>query len=50
MNIIVNKITTAIACINTGRNYIGIELDEQYVEIARRRIEEVRRLCAEGKR
>ena len=33
--------TTAVACINTGRNYIGIELDEQYVEIARRRINAV---------
>ena len=33
--------TTAIACINTGRNYIGIELDEHYVEIARRRINAV---------
>ncbi len=34
--------TTAVACINTGRNYIGIELDEQYVEIARRRINAAR--------
>jgi len=33
--------TTAVACINTGRNYIGIELDEHYVEIARRRIDAV---------
>ena len=30
--------TTAIACLNTDRQYIGIELDERYVEIARRRI------------
>lgn len=34
--------TTAIACLNTDRQYIGIELDEQYVEIARRRIDERR--------
>ena len=27
MNIIVNKITTAVDCINTNRNYIGFELD-----------------------
>ena len=27
--------TTAIACINTNRNFIGIELDEKYCEIAR---------------
>jgi site-specific DNA-methyltransferase (adenine-specific) len=30
--------TTGIACVNLGFNYIGIELNEQYVEIARRRI------------
>jgi len=30
--------TTGIAAVNLGFNYIGIELDEQYVEIARRRI------------
>lgn len=30
--------TTAIACINTERNFIGIELDEKYCEIARNRI------------
>ena len=29
---------TAIACLNTNRKFIGIELDERYVEIARRRI------------
>jgi len=38
MNIIVNKTTTAIACINTNRNYIGIELDEEYYNIAKNRI------------
>jgi len=32
--------TTAIACLNTGRNYIGIELDKEYFEIAKKRIEE----------
>lgn len=30
--------TTAIACMNTGRNFIGIEKEEKYVEIARNRI------------
>ena len=30
--------TTVIACINTGRNYIGFELDKQYYEIAKNRI------------
>ena len=38
MNIIVNKITTAIACINTNRNFIGFELDENYFNIANERI------------
>jgi hypothetical protein len=33
--------TTAIACINTGRNFIGIELDETYFNIAQKRIAEV---------
>ncbi len=30
--------TTAIACINTNRNFIGIEKDEKYFEIAKKRI------------
>ena len=29
-----------VACVNTNRNFIGIELDEGYFEIARKRIEE----------
>lgn len=32
--------TTAIACINTGRNYIGIEKDPEYFKIAEKRIKE----------
>jgi len=32
--------TTAIACINTGRNFIGIEKDEEYFKIAQNRIRE----------
>ena len=31
--------STGIACINTNRNFIGIELDEKYFEIAKNRIE-----------
>ena len=31
--------TTAIACLNTNRNFIGIELDDKYFEIAKERIE-----------
>ena len=30
--------TTAIACINTGRNFIGFELDETYFNLANERI------------
>lgn len=32
--------TTALACINTGRNYIGIEKDEEYFKVAEKRIAE----------
>lgn len=31
--------TTGVACVQTGRNFIGIEIDPGYFEIARRRIE-----------
>ena len=30
--------STGIACINTGRNFIGIELDEGYYDVAKARI------------
>ena len=33
--------TTAIACINTNRNYIGIEKEPKYYDIAKKRIESV---------
>lgn len=32
--------TTAVACIKTGRNYIGFELDKEYYDIAIKRINE----------
>ena len=32
--------STGVACINTGRKFIGIELDEKYFNIAENRIEE----------
>ena len=30
--------TTGVACVNTNRNFIGIELDDKYFEIAENRI------------
>lgn len=30
--------STGVACVNTGRNFIGIELDENYFNIAQERI------------
>lgn len=32
--------TTGVACVQTGRNFIGIEIDPGYFDIARRRIEQ----------
>ena len=31
--------STGVACIHTGRNFIGIELDEKYFNIAKERID-----------
>ena len=33
--------STGVACINTNRNFIGIELDEKYFNIAKERIEKI---------
>ena len=32
--------STGVACVNTNRNFIGIELDKTYFDIAKNRIEE----------
>lgn len=32
------NITTGVACKNTNRNFIGIEMDEKYFDIAQERI------------
>ena len=37
--------STGIVCADTHRNFIGIELDEQYFNIAQQRIEEAQHLC-----
>lgn len=34
--------TTGVACVNTGRKFIGIEMDEGYYKIAQERIEKAR--------
>ena len=33
--------STGVACKNTNRNFIGIELDKSYFEIAKQRINDV---------
>jgi len=35
--------TTGVACVQTGRNFIGIEIDEGYFNIAKERIEAAQR-------
>lgn len=37
--------TTGVACVNTGRNFIGIEKDEAYFAIAKTRIESLQVTC-----
>lgn len=39
--------TTGVACMNTGRRFIGMEKDPGYFEIAQRRIEEAARIPPE---
>lgn len=40
--------TTGVACINTNRNFIGIELDKEYFDIAEQRIQEALNKNNEG--
>ena len=35
--------STGVACLNTGRKFIGIEKDEQYFDVAKERIESVQK-------
>ena len=35
--------STGVACVNTGRNFVGMEIEEKYFDIARKRIEEAKR-------
>lgn len=40
LDCVIGSGTTAIAALNTGRNFIGIEKDENYFEVATKRIKE----------
>lgn len=42
--------TTGVACVNTGRNFIGIERDEKYFKIAQERIEKAKYKKNENKK
>ena len=33
--------STGVACVNTNRKFIGIELDEDYFRVAKERIDKV---------
>jgi len=35
--------TTAVACVNTGRSYIGFETDPEYCRLAEARVEDIRK-------
>ena len=35
--------STGVACVNTGRNFIGIELDDYYFDVAQQRIEQAQK-------
>ena len=37
--------TTGVACINTNRNFIGIELNDNYFKIAEERINKIKKEC-----
>jgi DNA modification methylase len=39
--------TTGVACVNTGRNFIGIELEQKYFEISKQRIEKAQAVLQE---
>ena len=43
MDMFMGSGSTGVACVNTGRKFIGIELDPGYFEAAKQRIEEHRR-------
>ena len=40
--------TTGVACVNLNRNFIGIEMDDKYFQIAKDRIEQAKNLFSEA--
>lgn len=42
--------TTGVACINTGRLFIGIEMNEKYFEVAQKRLSQIADEGSKGKR
>lgn len=45
MDMFMGSGSTGVACINTGRKFIGMELDPGYFETAKRRIERAVNEC-----
>lgn len=43
LNFTMGSGSTGVACVNTGRNFIGMELDKNYFSIAKERIENAER-------
>ena len=41
LDIFMGSATTGVSCVNLNRNFIGIELDEKYFQIAQKRIQNV---------
>ena len=41
--------STGVACLNTNRKFIGIELDEHYFEVAKNRIESTQKAITQSK-
>ena len=37
--------TTGVACVHSNRNFIGIEIEKKYFDLAKQRIEEAQRTC-----